>query len=120
MCWGREGFATLTGEQSHRVLRPLSEALTDTTADAVAPSLVALKDPFLLLLRRAEDKADEILDEFLSQSGPVDKPKRVVRRVSLGLRNRELESEAEVDQLVAEIREKLMEHVVAGVRVRLS
>ncbi len=35
----REGFSTLTADQAHRVLRPLNDAVTNTTAEAVAPSL---------------------------------------------------------------------------------
>src|SRR5690606_29737822 len=42
----REGFSTLTGEQSHRVLRPFARAVTDTTPEAIAPPLPDLKDPF--------------------------------------------------------------------------
>lgn len=110
----REGFATLTGEQSHRVLRPLSVAMTDTTPDAVAPPLVALKDPFLLALRRAEDQANDLLDEILSEG---EKP--LIARVDLRLHNREVASESDVEALVAEIRARLLEQIRAGARVRL-
>ena len=48
----REGFSTLTADQAHTVFRPLERAPTDTTVEAVAPPLEALKDPFLLALQR--------------------------------------------------------------------
>ena len=111
---GRQGFSTLTNDDAHRVLRPLVGAVTSTSADAVAPTLAALKDPFTLALRRAEDQANAILDELLSRG-----KEPIICKVDLRLRNRELTSEAEVDALVREIRDRLLEHVRAGVRVRL-
>jgi len=110
----REGFSTLTGDQSHRVLRPLAQAMTDTSVEAIAPSLVALKDPFALALRRAEDESNEILDAILS-----DGEKPTIARVDLRLRNREVATEAEVDALVGEIRARLLEQIKTGARVRL-
>jgi hypothetical protein len=111
----REGFSTLTGDQSHQVLRPFARAVTDTTVEAIAPPLVALKEPFLIALQRAEDEANDILDEILSQG---DKP--IVICVHLGLRNRELKSEADVEALLDEIKKRLLEQIRAGARVRLT
>ncbi len=110
----RDGFSTLTGEQSHRVLRPFAQAVTDTTAEAIAPTLVSLKDPFTLALRRAEDQANDLLDEILSEG---EKP--LIARVDLRLRNREIATEADVLALVDEIKNRLLEQVRAGARVRL-
>ncbi|MFT4628622.1 MAG: hypothetical protein ACI8PZ_007318, partial [Myxococcota bacterium] len=108
----RKGFSTLTGEQSHKVLRPLALALTDTSPEAVAPALQALRDPFLLRLKRAEDTANELLDALLSTD-------QLIRPVDLKLRNREIKTEAEVEALVSEIRERLLVQIRAGARVRL-
>lgn len=111
----REGFMTLMGDDKHRVLRPLALAATETAADAVAPSLEDLKEPFLVRLRGAEDKANEVLDELLSRDNAP-----LIVKVDLGLRNRELGSEREVELLLEEIRRKLMGQLSAGVRVRLG
>jgi len=111
----REGFSTLTGDQSHQVLRPFARAVTDTTAEAIAPPLVALKEPFSLALGRAEDQANDILDEILSAG---DKP--LITRLHLDLRNRELQSEADVEALLDEIRKRLLEQIRAAARVRLT
>jgi hypothetical protein len=108
----REGFATLTGEQSHTVLRPIAEARTETSAEAVAPPLVALGKPWLTQLKEALDESNARLDALLSA-------RRVVRPLSLGVTGREVETEAEVEALLAELRARLMEHVSAGVRVRV-
>jgi hypothetical protein len=110
----RDGFSTLTGDQSHSVLRPFAETTTSTTAEAVAPLLVYLKDPFALALQRAEDQANDLLDKILSEG---DKP--LIVRVDLRLRNREVETEAEVQALVDEIKTRLLEQVRPGTRVRL-
>lgn len=110
----RAGFSTLTADQAHRVLRPLTSAATDTSPDAIAPPLVALRDPFELALSRAEAEADATLDAILSERG-----KQTIRPIDLGLKNREITRVEDVDALVEEIRKRLMEHVESGTRVRL-
>ena len=110
----RDGFSTLTSDQAHTVLRPVNAAVTDTTAQAIAPPLPALKDPFLLSLQRAEEKSNELLDDLLSQGAQP-----LIVKVDLTLHNRELTTEAQVEQLVEEIRERLLAQVRAGQRVRL-
>jgi hypothetical protein len=111
---GREGFSTLTSDQSHSALRPLTLAMTDTTPDATAPSLVMLADPFLVKLRRAEETANEILDEILSGG---EKP--LIVKVDLRLHHREVATEEDVEGLIDEIRTRLLERIRAGERVRL-
>ena len=110
----RQGFSTLSAEQAHRVLRPLYEAPTSTTADAIAPSLDALKDPYLAALRRAEEEANERLDQIMSEGD-----QGLVVKMDLSLRNREVATEADVDALLLAIRERLLEQIRAGVRVRI-
>lgn len=110
---GRMGFSTLTADQAHRVLRPLEQAVTATDAEAIAPTLSDLRDPFLVRLQRAEDEANQTLDRILSEGSTI------VRSLDLGLRNRELVTEQEVEALLAEIRTRLMEQIHAGSRVRL-
>ena len=111
---GRNGFSTLTADQAHGVLRPLTRAVSETSAEAVAPALVDLRDPFLVRLRRAEDEANDILDAILSEG---ERP--LITSVDLALRNRELTTEADVEALVGEIRTRLLEPIRAGARVRL-
>lgn len=110
----RDGFTTLTADQSHRVLRPIAASVTNTSAEAIAPGLPALKEPFQLALRRAEEQANEILDEILSEGS-----KPLVTPVDLRLRNRELVTEADVMALMEEIKQSLLERIRAGARVRL-
>ena len=111
---GREGFSTLSGDQSHRVLRPLTLAMTDTTPDATAPALTMLADPFLVKLQRAEETANETLDEILSAG---EKP--LIVKLDLRLHHREIATERDVEGLLDEIRTRLLERIRAGERVRL-
>jgi len=108
----RKGFETLNGDQAHQVLRPIAQAGANTTADAVAPALDALRDPFLAALRRAEEQANERLDELIIVH-------KVVVKVDLKLRHRELETEADLQALLTEVRQKIEPQLGKGTRVRL-
>jgi len=110
----RDGFSTLTADQAHEVLRPFAAVVADTTPEAVAPGLVPLRDAFEIRLRRAMDDANASLDGILSAGA-----RRLVRAHDLRLANREVASEADVEALVAEIREQLLALVRAGSRVRI-
>ena len=110
----REGFSTLTADKSHSLLKILEAASDNTTADAIAPGLSELRDPFIVRLQRAEQDANSKLDKLLSEG---DKP--LIVAMDLALQNREIKTEADVDALVTEIRERLMQQVKSGQRVRL-
>lgn len=111
----RDGFATLGADDSHRVLRPIKEAETQTTADAIAPGLIALEEGFQSALHRAEETANDRLDEILSRDD-----EKLVVKVNLSLRNREVTTVEEVDTLLDEIRKRLLEQIEAGARVRIQ
>ncbi|MCB9613493.1 MAG: BREX system P-loop protein BrxC [Sandaracinus sp.] len=111
----REGFATLTSDQSHRVLRPFAQATSATTPEAIAPALSVLHDTFEVALRRAEEEANQLLDAVRSETET-----RPLQRVNLGLTGREVGTEAEVEALVEDVRKTLLDHVKAGVRVRIG
>ena len=113
---GLGGFSTLTADQSHSVLTPLSSCATDTDAKAIAPSLLDLKDPFVARLQRAEKEAVDKLDRLLVGTG---KEKQLTQPVDLGLHNRELNSEEDVRALASEIESRLLPLVQQGGRVRI-
>ena len=89
-------------------------AVTDTSVEAVAPALDELKDPFILRLERAEEEANEILDQILSEGD-----KTLITPLDLHLRGRELANADDVAALVDEIETRLLEQISAGARVRL-
>jgi hypothetical protein len=88
----RDGFSTLSAEQSHEVLRPFAAVVTDTSPEAIAPTL----------------------DGLLSTG-----PRPLIRPVDLRLSSRELTTEADVDVLLAEIRDERLAQIQAGSRVRV-
>ncbi len=110
----RKGFSTLAADPAHKVLRPLHSAVTDTSAEAVAPPLERLRDPFLVGLERAEAEANTQLDKLLSRG-----PKPLIVTVDLGLKHRELEKPQDLERLVEDIRSRLRPHLDDGKRVRL-
>jgi hypothetical protein len=114
---GCRGFSTLGADQSHAVLKPFASCATYTDAEAIAPSLVDLKDPFVARLQRAEKEAFETLDRLVAPS--TGKSGGLTRTVDLDLHNRELNSEAEVRALAREIEERLLPLVREDGQVRI-
>jgi hypothetical protein len=110
----RAGFSRLDADQAHHVLRPIAEAMTNTTPEAIAPTLTDLRDPFRLRLARAEEEANDRLDAVL---GALDE--HVVKRVALRLQHREIKSEAELVALLDEVRARIEPLLKDGARVRL-
>ena len=110
----RDGFATLSSEKSNRVLKPFAAVIPDTSADAIAPSLTELRMSFEVRLPRAIEEANDTLDELRSEGAAS-----IVRPVELPGRNREIATEADVEDYVNEVRKLLLEHVRRGERVRI-
>ena len=113
---GCSGYSTLGADPSHAVLKPFAACVINTDEQAIAPSLVDLKDPFVARLQRAEKEAVETLDRLLVVSG---KETQLTQQVDLGLHNRELNSEEDVRALAREIESRLLPLVQQGGRVRI-
>lgn len=110
----RAGFPQLDADQSHRVLRPIAEAMIDTTAEAISPTLVALRDGFASRIREAEEAANDHLDEELSRANP-----NPVVKVESHLRGREVESREQLHTVLRELEDRIGPLVDKGVRVRI-
>ncbi len=110
----RPDYSLLTGAESHHVLRPLTLAISDTSADAVNPRLIELVDPFMVRLNRAVGEANDLLDEIIEKKNRVS-----VAKVRTNLRNREVTSAVELEALLGELRARVLEHIDRGERVRL-
>jgi hypothetical protein len=110
----RAGFATLTADQAHHVLKPISEVLAGADGEALQPTLLILRDGYQVNLRRALEEANERLDQILSSGA-----KPAIRKLPLNLHNREITSPEELEQLLQELRARVLEQLEAGVRVRL-
>ncbi len=115
----RAGFATLTADQAHKVLRPIKDAQAQTGEDAYAPTLLQLKEGFEAKLREAEDHANDILDQLLSEK-PGDEGV-TVEKVRITLKGREISTQAELDALLDEVRSRIEDKLDEdkGIRVRI-
>ena len=114
---GRDGYQRLLPDESHEVLRPITEACDDPSAEAVRPPLAQLTRTFPPRLRDAEEDAIDRLDNLLAK-----KNLGTVVKVSLlpTLRHREVRTQADIDLLLAEIREALTEAIGPEHRVRIT
>jgi hypothetical protein len=110
----RPGFAKLDAEAAHRVLRPIGDAVVATTADAVAPTLVELRDRFAANINQAVELANERLDEELSR-----KTETQVVRVDSNIRGTEVTSREQLKGLLSELEERIGPHLDRGARVRI-
>lgn len=110
----RSGYITLTSEQSEAVLREFHGAETNTSAEAISPPLLDLRDAFQVRLQRCETAADQKLDEILSE-----KDKKIVRPVNLNYRNRIINTPGDVEKLIEEIRKELLNQLEANITIRI-
>ncbi len=117
----RPGFAQLDGDQAHGVLRPIAEAMVDTTAEAVSPTLVEVRDRFGSRLPQAEDRANDRLDEELGKEkeGSQNKPPVLVVKVETHLRGREIANRAQLQGVFKELEERIGPLLDQGSRVRI-
>lgn len=106
---------TLDDEARQKVLRPLSAAKTETTEEAVYPSLAELSDGFARRLAAATQQAKDTLDALISGSG-----KPIIRiSLELELHDREIRSIADIDALLDDIRRRLLTELDKADQARL-
>lgn len=111
----KDGFDRLDGDQRHAVLRHLTEGTAPGTDEkAIAPALEALEGQLATRREAAESKALAQFDAFRETVGALP-----VVEISLGLGGREIDSEAELDRLLADLRARILHELTAKHRVRL-
>jgi hypothetical protein len=91
--------------RGHRVLRPIAEAMVDTTAEAVSPTLVEVRDRFASRIHQAEEQANDRLDEELNKE--TEGPVVPIMKVETHLRGREIQSREQLHALFAELEERM-------------
>jgi len=129
----RQHFARLDPDQAHAVLRPIHEALVDTTAEALSPTLVELRDRFAARIVSAEEIAQDRLDDALSKEPASIAPTGAkagsargsaepvpVVKMEAQLRGREIASRAELASVLKELEDRIGPVLDAGNRVRLT
>ncbi|HWB79962.1 MAG TPA: BREX system P-loop protein BrxC [Nannocystaceae bacterium] len=110
----RQGFAALSAELAESVLRPIQDALPNTSPEAIAPTLADLMARFEVDLGRAESDANDRLDEALAQLDEAQ-----VVKVETRVRGREVKSREQLQEVFREIEERVGPMLDAGKRVRL-
>lgn len=110
----RPGFAELDADQAHRVLKPISEALVDTTAEALAPTLVEVRDRFASRIAAAEELAVDRLDDERSKGAEAP-----IMKVETNIRGREVASREQLSAVLKELEERIGPLVDKNIRVRI-
>ena len=110
----RPGYAQLNADQGHHVLRPIAEVMVDTTPDAVAPTLVEVRDGFASRIDPAAEQANDRLDDALSKETVTP-----VVKLDAHLRGREVASREQLGALLKELEDRIGPLVDQGARVRL-
>lgn len=110
----RQDFFRLSADKAHHVERPLNDVLLGADVEALQPSLVSLRDGFPAKLARALEEANSLLDQVLSEGNEP-----VFRKLKINLQNREIKNAEELEQVLAELRTRVLEQLEAGARVRL-
>ena len=110
----RQGFIKLNEKQGDYVLRPVQEAVSDTTQDSLYPSLLELRDSAVLRLQTAEKQANTYLDNTLSQVTDEQ-----VIPVQLNLSGREVSTPEEIEALANHIKERLLAQLKPNTRIRI-
>ncbi|MEB3215351.1 MAG: hypothetical protein VKN72_03690 [Nostocales cyanobacterium 94392] len=95
-------------------MRPIQQASYDTTADAIYPSLLKLKDTAAINIKSAEVKANSILDDVLSEETQEE-----IIQLPLNLSGREISTPEDVEELVNQIKERLLKQLKANTRIRI-
>lgn len=110
----RQGFVKLNEKQGSYVLNPVQKAVTDTTQDAVYPSLLELRDSATLRLQTAEQEANNYLDNTLSEVTDEQ-----VIQLPLNLSGREVSTPEEIEALANQIKERLLDQLKPNTRIRI-
>ncbi len=110
----RPGFAQLDADQAHRVLRPITEAMVDTTAEALAPTLIEVRDRLLGRIQQAEELANDRLDEERSKGTETQ-----IVKVETHLRGREVASREQLQTVLKELEDRIGPLVDKNIRVRI-
>lgn len=122
----RSGFSDLEPDQQYQAKSQLEKAVTEGDPDAVAPSLVVLEQGprrVTEALARAHKLVDDFLSELARQREEAGGGVPLYGRVSvvrLGLSNRVIKSEAELESLLDKVRQQCLKELQSGQQVRLE
>ena len=111
----RADFTDLDQDQQFGVLQIVRIVCVETTDDAVQPSLLVLEQ-LPQRIREAAARAQKQMDQFHNEKREDGR----IHTVSVGLRDRVIDSEAELDRVLARLRERCMAELQSGAKVRFE
>ncbi|ESA32467.1 winged helix storkhead-box1 domain protein [Leptolyngbya sp. Heron Island J] len=114
----RQGYYSLAETKANQVIQPLRDAKSNTTADAIFPALVELKEPAQAKLFKAKEKAHQYLSEALAE---ITGEQVIEVDLKAMVSNQEISNPAEVEVLVNRIRQELLDKLEGSddIRIRL-
>lgn len=110
----RPNFGQLDADQAHRVLKPITDVLVDTTDEAISPTLVEVRDRFASRIQGAEEVANDRLDDELSKKSASQ-----VVKVETHLRGREVANREQLQAVLKELEDRIGPLLDQGARVRI-
>lgn len=108
----RQGFFKLSEDKASMVLGPVGQAVFDTTQEAIAPPLLALRDTVAQQLQRAEQTAHIKLDGALSTV-----TEEQVIQLPVNLAGKEVRTPEEARALVQQLEERLLSQLAGKPKV---
>lgn len=109
------GFSELDADAAHRVLRSILEITVDTTAEALFPTLVEIRDRFASRIHQAEQLAMDRLDEELSRQSESQ-----IVKVETQIRGRVVADRRELRAVLQELEDRIGPLLDKGARVRIG
>jgi hypothetical protein len=116
----RPDFGDLDPDKQQEVLQCIRKAFIDVDVQAVQPQLLLLKqapDRIREAAAAAHDLMDQLLNET-SENGEDTAPK--IHTIKLGLRNRIISDEKELDQVLSRLKAQCLKELNAGIKIRFE
>jgi hypothetical protein len=117
----RPDFGDLEADNQQAVLQCIRKVFIDVDEDAVQPPLLQIQqapDRICVAASEAHQLMDQLLNEPSGNGGDAPLPK--VHTISLGLRNKIISNENELDQVLNRLKEKCLKELNAGIKVRFE
>lgn len=110
----RKGFEQLTEEEQVQIKTVLEASLQQQDVESLYPTLLQIKN-YGNQIATDKSKANDLFDELLYK-----KEKRIeIRKVKHGLDNRDIVSEADLDEMLSELRDNCLAEIRKGYSIRL-
>ncbi|MCG6146506.1 BREX system P-loop protein BrxC [Leptospira bandrabouensis] len=110
----RKGYDQLTEEERDQIKTVLESSLQQQDIDSLYPSLLQVKS-FGNQIAVDKSKANDLFDELLfKKEKPIE-----IRKVKHHLDNRDIFSEADLDEVLSELRENCLAEIRKGYSIRL-